>query len=51
MGRIKISHTKEELAAKRREYSKKYYWANKEKVDERVRENYRRKNKSKTQGD
>ena len=39
MGRLKKFKTEEELKIARREYSKKYYWKNKEKVDERVREN------------
>lgn len=43
MGRLKKFKTEEELKQARREYSKKYYWKNKEKVDERIRENYRRK--------
>lgn len=40
MGRIKKYKTEEELKIARREYSKKYYWKNKEKVDERVRKKY-----------
>ena len=43
MGRIKKHKTEEELKLARREYSKKYYWKNKEKVDERVRTKYREK--------
>jgi hypothetical protein len=43
MGRLKKFKTEEELKKARREYSKKYYWKNKDKIDERVRENYRRK--------
>jgi len=52
MGRLKKQTSPEQLAAKQREYSRTYYWKNKERIDERVRNNYRRrKDKSKTQGD
>lgn len=47
MGRLKKYNTDQELQLARREYSKKYYWKNKEKIDERVRENYRRTKRKK----
>lgn len=40
MGRLKKYETKDELILKQREYSKKYYWKNKEKCDEKAREKY-----------
>jgi hypothetical protein len=40
MGRIKKYQTKEERILKQREYSKKYYWKNKEKIDEKLRQKY-----------
>lgn len=40
MGRIKKYQTKEELILKQREYSKKYYWKNKEKIDEKLKRKY-----------
>ena len=42
MGRLKKFKTEEELKQARREYSKKYYWKNKEKVDEKNKERYYR---------
>jgi len=47
MGRLKKDITPEEKAERQRLYSKKYYWKNKERIDERVRENYRRIKKQK----
>lgn len=44
MGRLKKNTSPEILAEKQRLYSKRYYWKNKEKIDERVRTNYRNKN-------
>jgi hypothetical protein len=43
MGRIKKHQTKEELILKQREYSKKYYWKNKEKIDEKLKQKYHEK--------
>jgi hypothetical protein len=40
MGRLKKHKTEEDLKIARREYSKKYYWKNKEKVDARVKKKY-----------
>ena len=42
MGRIKKYQTEEERILKQREYSKKYYWINKEKIDEKAKEKYHR---------
>ncbi len=42
MGRIKKYQTEDERILKQREYSKKYYWNNKEKIDEKAKENYHR---------
>ena len=42
MGRLKKETPQEILAERQRAYSKKYYWKNKERIDARVRENYRR---------
>ena len=51
MGRLKKNRTPEELAIKRREYVKKYYWKNKEKIDAKARDRYnRRKDKTETPG-
>ena len=36
MGRIKKYQTEDELILKQREYSKKYYWSNKEEIDEKL---------------
>lgn len=46
MGRLRKHKTEEEVRLARREYSKKYYWKNKERVDERVKNNYRKKKNS-----
>jgi hypothetical protein len=40
MGRIKKYQTEEERIQKQKEYSKKYYWLNKEKIDEKLRRKY-----------
>ncbi len=40
MGRIKKYQTKEERILKQREYSKTYYWKNKEKIDEKLKRKY-----------
>lgn len=40
MGRLKKYKTEEELKMARREYSKKYYWKNKERIDGRVKKKY-----------
>ena len=40
MGRIKKYQTEEERILKQREYSKKYYWLNKEKIDEKLKRKY-----------
>lgn len=50
MGRLKKFQTEGELAEARRGYSKKYYWKNKEKVDERVRKNNQRIKREKGSG-
>ena len=50
MGRIKKYQTEDERILKQREYSKKYYWSNKEKIDEKLKQKYHRNlqdNKSK----
>ena len=48
MGRLKKETPPEVLAERQRGYSKTYYWKNKERIDARVRENYRSKAHSKT---
>jgi hypothetical protein len=40
MGRIKKYQTEDERILKQREYSKKYYWSNKEKIDEKLKRKY-----------
>ena len=40
MGRIKKYQTEDERILKQREYSKKYYWSNKEKIDEKLKQKY-----------
>lgn len=40
MGRIKKYQTEDERIFKQREYSKKYYWSNKEKIDEKLKRKY-----------
>ena len=40
MGRIKKYQTEDERILKQREYSKKYYWSNKEKIDEKLNQKY-----------
>ena len=47
MGRIKKYQTEDERILKQREYSKKYYWSNKEKIDEKLKQKYHEK-KTKT---
>lgn len=42
MGRIKKYQTEDERILKQREYSKKYYWSNKEKIDEKLKQKYHR---------
>ena len=42
MGRIKKYQTEEERIQKQLEYSKKYYWKNKEEVDEKAKQRYHR---------
>lgn len=42
MGRIKKYQTEEERIQKQLEYSKTYYWKNKEKVDGKAKERYYR---------
>lgn len=41
MGRNKKYTTIEEKKEAQKKWSKEYYWKNKEKIDERIRENYR----------
>ena len=41
MGRIKKYQTEEERILAQREYSKKYYWANKQAIDEKLKRKYR----------
>jgi hypothetical protein len=41
MGRNKKYATFEEKKEAQKKWSKEYYWKNKEKIDERIRENYR----------
>jgi hypothetical protein len=43
MGRLKKYKTKEEKIDANRLKSKRYYWRNKEKIDEIARKRYRRK--------
>lgn len=43
MGRIKKYQTEDERILKQREYSKKYYWRNKEKIDEKLKQKYHEK--------
>lgn len=43
MGRRKKYETEEELKAARREWSRRYYWKNKEKVDAKAKERYHKK--------
>jgi hypothetical protein len=46
MGRLKKDIPKEILAERQRLYSKKYYWKNKSRIDERVKASYqKRKNR------
>ena len=45
MGRIKKYSTKEEKLQAQKEWSKKYYWKNKEQEDEKARQRYK-KNKN-----
>ena len=40
MGRIKKYQTEDERILKQREYSKKYYGSNKEKIDEKLKRKY-----------
>jgi hypothetical protein len=40
MGRIKKYQTEDERILKQREYSKTYYWKNKEKIDEKLKRKY-----------
>ena len=40
MGRIKKYQTEDERILKQREYSKKYNWSNKEKIDEKLKQKY-----------
>jgi hypothetical protein len=40
MGRIKKYQTEDERILKQLEYSKKYYWSNKEKIDEKLKQKY-----------
>ena len=40
MGRIKKYKTEEDYILAQREYSKKYYWSNKEKIDEKLKRKY-----------
>ncbi len=42
MGRIKKYQTEDERILKQREYSKKYYWKNKEKQDAKAKQRYYR---------
>lgn len=42
MGRIKKYLTPEEKLQAQKEWSKKYYWNNKEQEDEKARQRYRR---------
>lgn len=42
MGRLKKYKTKIELVLANREKSKRYYWKNKEKLDEKARNRYRK---------
>lgn len=46
MGRIKKYQTKEERILAQREYSKKYYWANKQAIDEKLKQKYHERKKS-----
>ena len=43
MGRIKKYQTEDERILKQREYSKEYYWSNKEKIDEKLKQKYHEK--------
>ena len=43
MGRIKKYQTEDERILKQQEYSKKYYWSNKEKIDEKLKQKYHEK--------
>jgi hypothetical protein len=43
MGRIKKYQTEDERILKQLEYSKKYYWSNKEKIDEKLKQKYHEK--------
>jgi len=45
MGRIKKYLTEHERILKQREYSKKYYWSNKEKIDEKLKQRYHERKK------
>ena len=45
MGRLKKYQTEEQRIQKQLEYSKTYYWKNKEKIDEKLREKYRNREK------
>lgn len=49
MGRLKKHRTKEELAVKRREYVRKYYWKNKDEIDRKARERYRASRDARTE--
>lgn len=42
MGRLKKYLSEEERVEAQKEWSRSYYWKNKEQVDERAREKYRR---------
>ena len=42
MGRLKKYYTDEERKLKQREYSKKYYWKNKKRIDEKAKQRYRK---------
>lgn len=46
MGRIKKYQTEDERILKQREYSKKHYWSNKEKIDEKLKQKYHEQKKS-----
>jgi len=45
MGRKQKYFTEEEIKKANRIKAKRYYWVNKEKVDEKAKEKYRQKNK------
>lgn len=45
MGRLKKYKTPEEKTQAQREWSKKYYWDNKEQQDEKAKQRYRNKNR------